>query len=83
MLASLVPHATSTIVTKPENPRAMAAGELAAVVRRVAPAVTPTIVPASIPAIDLALSRSPVICVAGSIFLVGEVIAELERRARA
>lgn len=83
MLHALLPHARCVVVTEPSTPRAATAADLADVVRRVARSVAS---PASTPlrvveepdpgrAIERAASEGPTVCVAGSIFLVGAVLA--------
>jgi dihydrofolate synthase / folylpolyglutamate synthase len=83
MLAALVPQARMIVVTEPPTPRAATAGDLAALVRDVAatlPAATrpaPAIIvePDPARAIARACEADHLVCVAGSIFLVGAVWA--------
>lgn len=83
MLEHLLPHARCVVVTEPPTPRAAPAADLAAVVRSVArslaqPAAEPLSVieePDPGRAIERAACEGPTVCVAGSIFLVGAVLA--------
>jgi dihydrofolate synthase/folylpolyglutamate synthase len=78
--ATLLPHVSSVIATAAPTPRAIPPDDLARHLRAAgARDVTVELDPAR--AIDRALERAPLICVAGSIFLVGAVRDGLKRRA--
>jgi dihydrofolate synthase / folylpolyglutamate synthase len=79
MLRALAPAVSSIVVTRASNPRAADPAELAAVARRIAPASRIDVVEAPAAALDLAWSRSPQIVVAGSIFLLADIMKLLER----
>jgi len=85
ILAALLPVTSSVIATRAPSPRATPEGELA---RRIVDlqtelgrdvAVTTIADPEA--AVAAALDRSPIVCVAGSIFLAGAVRDALNRRA--
>jgi dihydrofolate synthase/folylpolyglutamate synthase len=85
ILATLLPVTSSVIATRAPSPRATPEGELA---RRIVDlqtelgrdvAVTTIADPEA--AVAAALDRSPIVCVAGSIFLAGAVRDALNRRA--
>jgi dihydrofolate synthase/folylpolyglutamate synthase len=85
ILAALLPVTSSAIATRAPSPRATPEGELA---RRIVDlqtelgrdvAVTTIADPEA--AVAAALDRSPIVCVAGSIFLAGAVRDALNRRA--
>jgi dihydrofolate synthase/folylpolyglutamate synthase len=80
MLAALAPAATRFVLTTVQTPRTLAVERLAEAARTVAPAVPHEVVAASAAALDRALETAPVVCVAGSLFLVGEVRGVLEAR---
>lgn len=82
MLAALAPAATRFVLTKPANPRASAPDDLAALARHVAPSVPVETCDEAWTAVDRALDSAPLACVAGSIFLVGEVLAALDHGQR-
>jgi dihydrofolate synthase/folylpolyglutamate synthase len=77
MFEALLPAAASLVVARAENPRSADPHELAAVARRVAPALPIAIEPALPDALRTAWSASPRIVVAGSIFLLGDVMKHL------
>lgn len=80
MLAALLPCVTRLVVTRPSNPRATAVDDLAACARRVGAAAPIEAEADPAAALDRAWASAPLICVAGSIFLIGDVLAWLERR---
>jgi len=83
ILRELLPVTSSVIATAASTPRAMPADELAARVTAL-DAVRSVIASAdAADAIDMALSTTRTVCVAGSIFLAGEVGERLLRRRRA
>ena len=83
MLTALVPRASLVVVTQPPTPRAAPAEALASAVREVAQTLAPPGSPATAVivepdprrAVERAGAASPIVCVAGSIFLVGAVLA--------
>jgi len=77
MLAVLLPAIGRVVVTRPSNPRAADPEELASRVRAIDPALPVDVVPAPRAAIDAASKASPLVVVAGSIFLLGDVMQEL------
>ncbi len=80
MLAVLAPAASAFVLTEARTPRTRTTDDLAAYARDVAQGVPASVVPDPARAIDEALARAAVICVAGSLFLIGEVRALLEAR---
>jgi dihydrofolate synthase/folylpolyglutamate synthase len=80
MLGALVPLAGRVILTAFDNPRATAPEAL----RAALPATTATVEMAGSAAEALALAlnarRTPVVCVAGSLFLVGDALGALQGR---
>ena len=79
MLRALAPAVSSIIMTRASNPRATDPAELAAVARTIAPTLTIDIADEPSAALDHAWARSPEIVVAGSIFLLADVLKLLER----
>ena len=79
IVGALTPCATRFVCTAPDTPRAVAASELAARVRRLAGPTPVTIDRTPWHAVETAWRGSPTVCVTGSIFLVGEVLAAIER----
>ena len=77
MLTVLLPAFGRMIVTRPSNPRAADPEELAARVRAMAPALPVEIVPAPAAALAAATTTPPLVVVAGSIFLLGDIIREM------
>jgi dihydrofolate synthase/folylpolyglutamate synthase len=82
MLKALLPVASMTVMTEPESTRARSAEELAAIARRLSPKTRVDVEPNPEKAMTRAWTECPVICVAGSIFLVGDVLAALGPRVR-
>lgn len=80
MLAALAPAATAFVLTEAHNPRTLRAALLAEHLRAVAPQARGEIDADPAGALDRALAAAPIVCVAGSIFLVGEVRSMLEAR---
>jgi dihydrofolate synthase/folylpolyglutamate synthase len=80
MLTLLLPHVSSVVTTQSKTPRAKPADELAAVVRQLDPVMPIDVIPTPAAAVAKAWTRSDTVCVAGSIFLVGEVLAGLPGR---
>jgi folylpolyglutamate synthase/dihydropteroate synthase len=77
MLATLAPVVSAFIVTRAPNPRAADPFELAAHASRVAPDIPIVIEATAAAALASAWRLAPRIVVAGSIFLIGEVMNEL------
>jgi dihydrofolate synthase/folylpolyglutamate synthase len=85
ILATLLPVTSTVIATRAPSPRAIPEGELA---RRIVDLQTELGLEVRVntiadpeAAVDAALERSPIVCVAGSIFLAGAVRDMLNRRA--
>ena len=74
MLRELLPAIGPLIVTRASNRRSADPEVLAEVARRVDPGRSVTIAAAPVEAIEIAWSKSPRIVVAGSIFLLGDVM---------
>jgi dihydrofolate synthase / folylpolyglutamate synthase len=77
ILEVLMPHATRVVVTEPPTPRATPASVFAALVREMATETGLAVAQEPDPAraLDLAFAGGSTVCVAGSIFLVGAVMA--------
>ena len=82
MLKHLLPAASMMVMTEPATPRAHGASELAEIARKIAPRAKIEVEPDPAKALERAWSRCPVACVAGSIFLVGNVLGSLGPSAR-
>lgn len=78
MLAPLLPVATRLVCTQPATPRAMAAADVAERARRRAPSLAVDVEPVAMAALARAWSTDRTVCAAGSIFLIGEILARLE-----
>ncbi|MGE5361632.1 MAG: bifunctional folylpolyglutamate synthase/dihydrofolate synthase [Bacteroidales bacterium] len=76
ILEVLLPHVTRLVVTRPDTPRAHPAGALAEVARRLCSGPVDVVEP-TIAALDHARQFGSPVLVAGSIFLVGDLMAEL------
>jgi dihydrofolate synthase/folylpolyglutamate synthase len=76
-LGPLLPSVTHLVATAAHTDRAMAADRLAEEARRAGWRGPLDIEPEAGPALDRAWQRAPTICAAGSIFLVGEVLARM------
>jgi dihydrofolate synthase/folylpolyglutamate synthase len=74
MFAALLPAVGRLVVTRASNARAADPDQLAREARAIAPALPIAIVPALGDALDAAWRASPRIVVAGSIFLIGDVL---------
>lgn len=79
MLRFLVPHVSRVVVTRASNPRADAPQVLAELVRAVSPAVQVDVVEAPADAVAQASAEGTPIVVAGSIFLLADVMREARR----
>jgi dihydrofolate synthase / folylpolyglutamate synthase len=80
MLRLLLPHAAPLIVTMAPTPRAADAGALKAAALAVDPDARVMVERDPAAALDRAWSCAPAVTVAGSIFLLGAVILELDAR---
>ena len=78
MFGALLPAVGPLIVTRASTPRAAAPDELAAIAHRVAPDVHVTVAPTPAAALAGAWQMAPRIVVAGSIFLLGDVLKLIE-----
>jgi dihydrofolate synthase/folylpolyglutamate synthase len=74
MFAALLPEVASVVVTRASTPRAAAPDELAAIVRAIDPEKPLLVASTPLRALDEAWRASRRIVVAGSIFLLGDVI---------
>jgi dihydrofolate synthase/folylpolyglutamate synthase len=77
MLRALAPVAESLVVTRASNPRAATPSELAAAARSVAPDLHVVVAPDVSAALAAAWSLGPRIVAAGSIFLLADVLNEI------
>jgi len=77
MIERLAPCISALVVTRVSNPRASDPSDLAALARQVDPALPVLAEPSLRNALDAAWRLSPHIVVAGSIFLLGDVLSEL------
>ena len=77
MLRLLAPVVSAIIITRPSNPRAMDPATLASVARTVAPGLRVEVEDDPGHAIERAWTQSPQIIVAGSIFLIADVMKAL------
>jgi dihydrofolate synthase/folylpolyglutamate synthase len=82
MLKALLPAASIVVMTEPATPRAYSANELAALARKMSPVARIDIEPDPARALERAWTHCPVVCAAGSIFLVGNLLAGLGEHAR-
>lgn len=81
ILSALLPVTSAVITTQAATARALPAAALAGHVRSLDGTRPVTAEPSCIDAVDRALAQAPLACVAGSIYLVGEVRDALKRRA--
>jgi dihydrofolate synthase / folylpolyglutamate synthase len=77
MIDLLSPAASVFVTTAPRIPRARDAAELAAVIRARAPSIAVEAEPVPRLALERAWRHAPVICAAGSIFLIGDLLESL------
>jgi dihydrofolate synthase/folylpolyglutamate synthase len=78
ILRALGPHVGALVATTASNARSMGAGEIAARVHAILPHVPVTIAATPREALEAAWQISPRILVAGSIFLLGDVLHETD-----
>jgi folylpolyglutamate synthase/dihydropteroate synthase len=77
MIALLAPHASHLILTEPPNPRRATVAALADTAQSAAPAIPVELEPDPGAALDRAWEHGSLVVVAGSIFLVGDLMARL------
>src|SRR5688572_30120819 len=82
MLKVLLPIASALVITEPPTARAHPAEELAAIARKLSPRIEIEIQQEPAAALEQAWLRCPVVCAAGSIFLIGDLLAKLGRAAK-
>ena len=82
MLKALLPASSTIVMTEPATPRAHTAGELAALARTLSPAAQIEIEADPLHALERAWTYCPVACAAGSIFLIGNLLAGIGTGAR-
>jgi dihydrofolate synthase/folylpolyglutamate synthase len=82
MLKTLMPEASTMVMTAPATPRAYPAEELAAIARRLSPGASIDVEPDPGRALERAWTQCPVVCAAGSIFLIGDLLAGIGAHAR-
>ena len=82
MLKTLLPVASSMTMTEPHNARAQAAEELATLARSLSTRCQIDVAIDPKDALDRAWTRCPLVCVAGSIFLIGDILSSLGPSAR-
>jgi dihydrofolate synthase/folylpolyglutamate synthase len=80
ILRELLPVTSMVVATAAHTGRALSPVELAARASALDPRKPVRVVAEASAALDAALGESPLVCVAGSLFLVGEVRDALERR---
>jgi dihydrofolate synthase/folylpolyglutamate synthase len=81
ILGALLPVTGAVITTAARTPRALPAGDLAARVRALATDRSVTALTGAVDAFDAASQLGTTVCVAGSIFVAGEIREALMRRA--
>ena len=74
MLRALIPEVGPLVVTRASNRRSADPEALVELVHKIAPGTSVTIAPSPIEALDIAWRTSPRIVVAGSIFLLGDIM---------
>ena len=82
MLKTLLPVASVIVMTQPDTPRAHEAGELATIARTLSPAARIEVESDPARALERAWTYCPVICAAGSIFLIGNLLESIGEQAR-
>jgi dihydrofolate synthase/folylpolyglutamate synthase len=78
MLQILLPATSVLVVTEPGNTRARPAAELAETARGIAPRCQVEVEPDPMRALERAWAHGPLVCAAGSIFLIGDLLDGLE-----
>ena len=74
MLAALAPHASAYVITAPRTARASSASDLASVAAHAAPGVPVHTAADPKEALARAWQLGPLVCAAGSIYLIGEIL---------
>ena len=82
MLKALLPVAAELVMTEPDTPRAHDAADLAAIAHKLSPAATVAVEPDPARALERAWMHCPLVCAAGSIFLVGNLLETIGPGAR-
>jgi dihydrofolate synthase/folylpolyglutamate synthase len=77
MLAALVPRVSAVVTTRSSSPRAADPALLAAQAQGLAPALPISVEPSPPAALAAAWTHAPAIVVAGSVFLLGDVMKDL------
>ena len=82
MLTALAPHASAFVITAPRMARASSVAELASLATLAVQGVPVLTAPDPAAALTQAWELGPLICAAGSIFLIGEILDLVDRTAR-
>jgi dihydrofolate synthase/folylpolyglutamate synthase len=82
MLTTLAPHASAFVITAPRTARASSVEDLADLAARTVQAVPILTAPNPAEALARAWQLGPLICAAGSIFLIGEILELADRAPR-
>lgn len=82
MLKTLLPVASELVMTEPATPRAHSATDLAAIAHKLSPSATITVEPDPRLALERAWTHCPLVCAAGSIFLIGNLLDTIGPGAR-
>jgi dihydrofolate synthase/folylpolyglutamate synthase len=82
MLTALAPHASALVITAPRTARASSVDDLADLARRTVQSVPILTARDPAEALERAWQRAPLICAAGSIFLIGEILELVDRPVR-
>jgi dihydrofolate synthase/folylpolyglutamate synthase len=77
MLKALLPVASRFVLTEPGNSRARSADDLASLARALAPGARIETEPKPMAALNRAWTYCPLVCTAGSIFLIGDLLEGL------
>jgi dihydrofolate synthase/folylpolyglutamate synthase len=82
MLTALAPHASALVITAPRTARASSVDDLADLARRTVQSVPILTARDPAEALERAWQRASLICAAGSIFLIGEILELVDRPVR-
>jgi len=82
MLKSLIPVASVMVMTMPDTPRAYNVDELASIAHKLSPTAKIEVDADPARALERAWTHCPVVCAAGSIFLVGNLLATMRAESR-
>ena len=74
MLAALLPCATRVVLTRPPSPRAADPEDVRTLVADAYPRLPVLVEPDPVAAVDRAFGSDPLVCVAGSIYLLGAIV---------